>query len=110
MNLFTNKRFVGTIAAVVTLSVAGIANAGVQTDFNKSGEVGLDDLQAFMSAYHNGSKTADVNGDGAVSIGDVFTFIQEWTTAYIKTPKNTKPEPIAKKQVVGKTSPIEGRK
>ncbi len=87
MNARTNRRFSVRLGLIAALGLAGIANAAVSSDFNRSGSVGLDDLQAFLAAYHGGDKSADANGDGRLTYSDVFTFVGQWTPAYIKAPK-----------------------
>lgn len=44
-------------------------------DFNHSGDVGLQDILDFLSAYFDAALTADINGSGAVSVQDVFDFL-----------------------------------
>jgi len=82
-----NNRLVTGIAAAFAVTAASIAHAGVSPDFNKSGNVGLDDLQAYMASYFAGDKAADTTGDGTLSVQDLFSFLQEWLAGYIKEPK-----------------------
>lgn len=91
MNSRTNRRLTARLATIAALGIASLAQAAVSSDFNRSGSVGLDDLQAFLAAYHAGAKSADANGDGQVTYSDVFAFISQWTPAYIKALKQTSP-------------------
>lgn len=87
MNTRTHRRLSARLTAIAAIGIASVASAAVSSDFNRSGSVGLDDLQAFLAAYHGGSKSADANSDGQLTYADVFAFIGQWTPAYIKAPK-----------------------
>lgn len=87
MNTRTNRRLFARLSVLAAIGFASIASAAVSSDFNRSGSVGLDDLQAFLGAYHSGSKSADANSDGQLTYADVFAFVRQWTPAYIKAPK-----------------------
>ena len=62
------------------LNIPGIAVPidHCMADFNNSGAVSLDDLFAFLEAYFAGQSAADVNGVGGVSVEDVFAFLAGW--------------------------------
>ncbi|MCC6320959.1 MAG: hypothetical protein IT438_05915 [Phycisphaerales bacterium] len=47
-----------------------------RADFDCSGQVTLQDLFDFLSAYFTGDGRADMNGTGTVTVGDVFAFIE----------------------------------
>ena len=91
MHSRSNRRTTLAIATLSTLALTGLANAAVSSDFNRSGSVGLDDLQAYLAAYYRGDKSADTNGDGQLSYSDIFAFSQQWTKAYISEPKKVTP-------------------
>lgn len=44
-------------------------------DFNRDGQVGVQDLLDFLVAYQSGSSDADFNRNGVLSIQDVFDFL-----------------------------------
>ena len=48
-----------------------------------------------MASYFAGDKAADTNGDGVLSVQDLFTFVQEWIPAYIKAEKKTETTPAS---------------
>jgi hypothetical protein len=92
----TNRRVLTTLAGLATLTITSLASAAVSSDFNKSGSVGLEDLQAFFAAYYSGDKSADANGDGRLTYQDIFTFSQQWAQAYSKGSTKGSPRTIDK--------------
>jgi hypothetical protein len=51
-------------------SLVGIAEVQIITDINGDGEVGFDDINAFMSGWRNKNIIYDFNGDGKMSFRD----------------------------------------
>ncbi len=49
-------------------------------DFNSSGDVSLQDLFDFLTAYFESDPVADVNNSGLVSPEDIFVFLASWHT------------------------------
>lgn len=60
----------------VFFAVSGpFATEYCRADINRSGEVTLEDLFAFLAAYFEHAGAGDFNGDEAVSVQDVFDFL-----------------------------------
>ncbi len=45
-------------------------------DFNRSGEISVQDIFDFLSAYFAGAASADYNNSGSVSVQDIFDYLQ----------------------------------
>jgi hypothetical protein len=70
------------LEATTTGTAGSRAAAGPETgfracpgDFNRSGDVSVQDIFDFLGAYFAGSLLADVSGDGSVSVQDIFDFL-----------------------------------
>jgi hypothetical protein len=60
-----------------TSSASGVGQVQVfcPPDFNLSGDVSVQDVFDFLTAYFAGAAAADFNGDGAISVQDIFDFL-----------------------------------
>ena len=50
------------------------------SDINGSGDVTVQDIFDFLSAWFDGDDTADFNGDGMITVQDIFAFLSQWFT------------------------------
>jgi hypothetical protein len=49
-----------------------------RADFNRSGQLSVQDIFDFLAAYFAQSPTADVNGSQLVSVQDIFAFLASY--------------------------------
>ena len=84
--LMTEARDVANAGLIVgTSDIGGNAQAVLLTpvtpcpaDFNGQGGVSVQDIFDFLSAWFTVSPTADINGDRNVTVQDIFDFLAHW--------------------------------
>lgn len=52
--------------------------AACAADFNHSGQVGVEDIVAFLSAWFASDPIADMNDSGEIDAADVFDYVSQW--------------------------------
>ncbi len=57
------------------VAAASFPSPPCPADFNRNGQVSVQDIFDFLAAYFGGEITADFNGNGQVSVQDIFDYL-----------------------------------
>jgi hypothetical protein len=63
-------------SSAVTINFASVP--GCAADFNGDGTLSVQDIFDFLSAWFAGTPSADFNGAGGLSVQDIFDFLSAW--------------------------------
>ncbi len=80
MSIGATTGVVGCTQRDVLIETTAVAHEACPADFNGDGSVSVQDIFDFLGAYFGNQPAADVNHDGSVSVQDIFDYLAAYFT------------------------------